>query len=411
MMAIAVVLAFTGKAAAQSGNSCYYTQEVAGYEFNNPAWVAAFFADGYSCTCIGSYLDECTLYSCTREICPIPPTDSPNETAPGPPPDSCPKCSGQASRPVNVATGNVFIQQTDLQIPGLGGGLNLTRTWNSMWPISQGLNYGIGIFGVNWTSTYEERVFMGNDSTMKYARSDGSVWSFWPGNPPVWQMAAPATAAATLTGGDQYWTIKFSTGEQRIFSQSRGVLTGIVDRNGNATTLSYDLLGRLVTVTDPAGRHLYFSYGTSDCCYVVTSVTSDVGLTASYTYNNDVGHFYVALSTVTEPDSQVFQFTYGEAQYLACSVDPPDTIMTLWSLFFPPMITEVQDAESKILEAHTYDSTGRALTSSRYDGSVAVDAITLAYQWAPPVAPPELPICRGNFPCGCEIVGPPGTRW
>jgi YD repeat-containing protein len=412
MMVLGLLLALAGQAAAQSGNSCWITQDVAGFEFNNfPAMVAAWAADGYSCVCVGA-TTQCNMYACTKQICAVPPANSSNETAPGPPPNTCPACTAQGSEPVNFTTGNVYIQQTDIRVPGLGGGLNLTRTWNSLWPTSQGLNYGIGLFGVNWTSTYEEHVYLGNDNTMKYARSDGSVWSFWPANPPQWRIAAPATSAVTLTEGDQYWTVAFASGEQRRFSQGTGNLIAIIDRNGNATTLSYFLGGGLASIADPAGRHLYFTYfpGTG----LVQSVTSDIGLTSSYTYS-DID----ALLTVTEPDSQVFKFEYSGAVYAIpipyWTYSPTNPCIggacTGTDFYLPPLITAVKDAKGKIIETHTYDWTGRALTSSRYDGSAEADAVTLSYSgWDWTVVPlPTAPPCAGGFPCWFFVwgYGPP----
>jgi len=60
------------------------------------------------------------LAFCTFPTCPPPP----------PPPGSCPACGS----PVSLATGNTYIDQTDLRIPGLSNGLNLVRRWNSRWP-------------------------------------------------------------------------------------------------------------------------------------------------------------------------------------------------------------------------------------------------------------------------------------
>src|SRR5256886_16784570 len=37
-----------------------------------------------------------------------------------------------------------------------------------------------------------------------------------------------------------YWTITFQNGEQRRFDGTSGMLTSIIDRNGNTTTLTYD---------------------------------------------------------------------------------------------------------------------------------------------------------------------------
>src|SRR5437879_2833831 len=47
--------------------------------------------------------------------------------------EGCPKCQ-TAGAPISLLTGNTFIEETDVRIPGLSNGLTLTRTWNSKWP-------------------------------------------------------------------------------------------------------------------------------------------------------------------------------------------------------------------------------------------------------------------------------------
>src|SRR5882724_2388804 len=118
--------------------------------------------------------------------------------------ETCPFCP-QANSPISLATGDTYIQQNDIRLPGLSNGLRLDRTWNSVWPTTQ-LASQIGVFGPNWRSTFEERVFLGSDGFMKYSRSDGSFWSFPQGVSPA-SLAAPANITATLTSGTSYWTI------------------------------------------------------------------------------------------------------------------------------------------------------------------------------------------------------------
>src|SRR4029077_18533841 len=99
-------------------------------------------------------------------------------------------------QPINLANANTYITQTDIRLPGLGGGLNLARTWNSIWPLTQ-TGMVAFMFGPNWTSTYQERVFTGSDGYMKYARNDGSFWSFGVtqiGSTTTYGTAAPANA-------------------------------------------------------------------------------------------------------------------------------------------------------------------------------------------------------------------------
>ncbi len=290
-----------------------------------------------SCVTEGSCLAVCSI---PTNKC-VPPGAA-AETAPG-------RCKdGVCSRPISLASGNTYIGQTDISIPGLGGGLRLERTWNSMWPASQAAS-AVGLFGLNWRSNFEERIFVGSDGTVKYARGDGSFWSF--GFDPSrggYGVAAPANVQATLATGSSYWTITFQNGDKRLFDNSSGSLIAIVDRNGNTTQLSYDSANRLITVTDPASRHLYFAYGSSSF-YLVTGVTSDFGLSLSYQYDSQQ-----RLTQVTKPDNTTVSFDYN-AQSL---------------------ITAVRDSSGTILESHTYDSSGRGLTGSRANG---VEAVTVTY--------------------------------
>jgi len=255
-----------------------------------------------------------------------------------------------AGHPINLSTGNTFIVESDLRIPGLGGGINLARTWNSILPTQQ--NTYPFMFGLNWRSTYEERLITASgDGYVDYLRADGSMWSFAfisSGPPNVYKAAAPASdVTTTMTDGSTTWTVTFQNGEKRLFSASNGALTSIVDRNGNATQLTYDSSNRLTTVTDPASRHLNFNYNGSST--LVSSVTSDVGLTLSYAYDTQG-----RLTQVTKQDNTTISFGY-DAQN---------------------RITSVTDANGKVLESHTYDALGRGLTSSRANG---VDAVTVTY--------------------------------
>ena len=233
-----------------------------------------------------------------------------------------------------------------MQLPGLGNGLGLVRTWNSILPPNL-VTFQVGLFGPNWRSSYEERVFLDSDGYMKYLRGDGGLWVF-SANGSNWKLGAPGNLVGTLSQGSTYWTLTFQNGEQRLFSVASGSLTSILDRNGNTTQLSYDGSNRLITVTDPASRHLYFTYGSSSS-RLVTGVSSDVGLSLTYSYDAQN-----RLSQVTRPDLSTLTFTYN-AQSL---------------------ITAVTDSNGKIFESHTYDSSGRGLTSSRAGG---VDTVTITY--------------------------------
>jgi len=336
-VSVVLICAFSLDAAAQTSLSCTTWVSCGPYSFWNTECVPALPQGAFNCVpspTIGQTCQEVTNQ--------CPPAAAGDETCP-----TCGKATPTVGGPISLGTGNTYIQQNDVRIPGLSGGLTLVRTWISRWPSTQSA-FQVGLFGPNWRSNFEERIFVGNDNYIKYARGDGSFWSFGYTSGGIFGVAAPRNAAATLTQGNTYWTLKFQNGEQRLFSVASGSLVSIVDRNGNTTQLSYDALNRLVTVTDVASRHLNFTYASSSS-YIVTGVSSDVGLSLTYAYDSQN-----RLSRVTNPDLTTVSFAY-DAQ---------------------SRITTVTDSNGKILESHTYDSNSRGLTSSRANG---VDAVTVSY--------------------------------
>jgi YD repeat-containing protein len=337
-----VALSFSGSAAGQAP-SCYIllTAHDLGIDLGIPAppWAALVWQNNVN------GLGGWTIYRIFTNACA--------------PPTPCPDCGAKGGRPIQFATGNIFITETDVKVPGLGGGLSLVRQWNSAWATNLAL-YSTGQFGPNWRSTYEETVFVGSDYYLKYLRGDGSVWSFGMAGGGVWTPAAPANASATLVQGTSAWILTFQNREQRQFDLTTGHLLSITDRNGNTTQLSYDSLNRLVTVTSPASQHLYFNYANGSSL-LVTSITSDFGVTLSYSY--DVNGRMIQ---VTRPDQTTVSYTYNGVSE----------------------ITQVTDSNGKVLESHTYDSKGRGLTSSQANG---VNAITVTYANPPVVViPPGL---------------------
>ena len=266
--------------------------------------------------------------------------------------DQCDDCNKNVGNPINLTNGNVWIQQRDYSIPGLGGGLQLARTWNSQLGAAGPPNVA-GLFGNGWRSTYEETL-VGPDysnNTLLYWRGDGSAWTFaYNSTLGTYSLASPPNKRAHLvtnpTGG---FTLTFPDGTQKIFN-SQDLLASITDRNNNQTTLAYDSSNRLTSVTSPGGSTLTFTYGDSNNPNQATSVQDAVGSVATYTYGNNS-----QLMSVTYPDGSALNFSY----------DPQTS-----------MILSVTDSHGKLLEAHTYDAQGRGLTSTRAYGA---DSVSLTY--------------------------------
>ena len=324
-----VVLACACSVRAQAQQGCIVVSDHSWYSIWNGGLYPPIPPDAYSCTNNGPWAVQCLHNRCSHGdyVCP-----------------TCPK----AASPIALSTGNTYIEQTDVRVPGLSRGLVLNRVWNSR------TGHTLSMFGLGWRSTYEESIYIGAENLVNYAKGDDSVWSFgFAGFDPAgtgyatYGTVAPANAGAGLQTGATNWTLTSKDGEKRVFDMTSGRLLSIMDRNGNTTQLSYDAQGRLSTVTDAAARHLYFNYLASGT--LVQTVTTDFGISLSYSYDN-----LLRLTQVTYPDATFKTFTYDANSYVA----------------------SVLDSQGKVLESHTYNGCGQGLTASLAGG---VEAVAVSY--------------------------------
>jgi RHS repeat-associated protein len=250
------------------------------------------------------------------------------------------ECESVAGSPISLSNGDVSVAKIDYAVPGLLGGLNIARTYNSLWSASSP-PFAAGIFGTGWTSSFEDRLqtigtgkryWSGSGNTVAFDTATGAVVS-------------PVDFHATLTSAGGQSTITFADGSRKTFNAG-GYLVSSTDRNGNATTLTYDATNRVTTITAPGGQSVTLSYGSS--ANQVTTLRDSVGVVASYLYTG------TQLTQVAFPDGGQQNYTYDANGFLA----------------------SVTDEQGRILETHSYDADGRGLTSARANG---VDSVTVQY--------------------------------
>jgi RHS repeat-associated protein len=229
----------------------------------------------------------------------------------------------QAGYPVNCATGDQVVTQTDLSVGGRGPALKLTRTYNSLLAYKQAT---AGPFGFGWTGPYSAHlgleefcrsetecekvanVYQDNGSTVRFTRS-GEAWT-----------ATSSLAEATLAdeGSGYVYTLPDQT---KLEFNSEGRLTKETDRNGNTITLAYNAEKQLESATDSAGRKLTFKYNGSG---QVESATDPMGHTVKYTYESG------NLASVTQPgESKLrWKFKYNSAHGLTSETDGREHTIT-----------------------------------------------------------------------------------
>jgi RHS repeat-associated protein len=235
--------------------------------------------------------------------------------------------------PVNVTNGNMYLQQNDYHLPGIGHQIDVTRTYNSN-------SSRIGLFGRGWTTPYDESITAYDINLVRLNQPDGRAI----------YLARSASSSGALTplegdfhgsivqNGSSGFTLTMKDGSVHEFNAA-GKLLSLLDSSSNQTTLAYDVGGKLSSITDPFGRVLSLLTNLSG---LVTSIADTTGVVADYTYGGSS-----ELLSVTYADNSAFQFGYDGNLRL----------------------TAATDGLGNILEAHTYDLQGRALTSEK-DGGV-----------------------------------------
>jgi YD repeat-containing protein len=151
-----------------------------------------------------------------------------------------------AGDPVNTLTGNFAYRHTDLAIAGRGPSPVFSRSYNS-------LDTRSGALGPGWLHSYEVRLNDPNDSTadLVLTRSSGQADRFtYSGG----AYTPPRAVDTTLVkNGDNTFTA--TDPDQTVWTfRTDGRLQAITDRYGNQSRLSYNELGQLLLVGDPAGR-------------------------------------------------------------------------------------------------------------------------------------------------------------
>ncbi|NUP23137.1 MAG: hypothetical protein HOZ81_45200, partial [Streptomyces sp.] len=164
-------------------------------------------------------------------------------------------CQGD---PIDVASGQMLLEQTDLTLPGVLP-LILRRTHLS--------DYTFGTwFGRSWASTLDERIEVDIRNKAVWAREDGTLLVYdrlpTPQQPEVLPLEGPRIPLRrTSEPGAQYMefaTTDPRTGWTKYFTRPRGEgwqlwLTTIEDRNGNQIDIHRDGTGLPLSITHSGG--------------------------------------------------------------------------------------------------------------------------------------------------------------
>jgi RHS repeat-associated protein len=264
----------------------------------------------------------------------------------------------EAGDPVNVANGNVYHEETDVEIPNLGRPLDFRRRYDAIHTVS-GLAGARAAWsdrglGEGWSFSYCDRVEIASDGagTVTWFTADGMRLVFTAGSVGGWTN--PSGLFGTLSGSAAAgFTWKDYDGGTTTF---RPAVAGACpigsqsDRFGNGVRIDYVAgTNRITKVSDlrDATRWLAFTYN-ADARPHVSRVADFTGRTWSYAY---VGG---RLATTTAPApaagaaAPVVRYAYhadAARRGLLASVTDPGGFTTSWEYYANRRGFRVTDAE------------------------------------------------------------------
>ncbi|GAB2914128.1 DUF6531 domain-containing protein [Streptomyces mayteni] len=241
--------------------------------------------------------------------------------------------------PVDMATGHMYLPQTDLTLPG-------TLAFAFTRRLQSGYRAGRW-FGPSWSSTLDQHLEV-DDRGVVFLAEDGMILAYpHPVEPdvPVPPQVGPRWPLTLAVGGG-YTLTDPVTGHTRHFNHPDGRgecrLLGISDRNGNRVDIDYDPEGSPTAIRHSGGYHLTLTthlgrvttlalgetvvrrYDYTDGN--LTAVTNSSGLPLRFGYDDRL-----RVTSWTDTNQRTYHYTYddrdrctaegGEAGHLALSLD------------------------------------------------------------------------------------------
>jgi RHS repeat-associated protein len=205
-------------------------------------------------------------------------------------------------------------------IGGLGAGVPFAAMYNT-YNADGSRAQADTILGYGWTHSFNIFLFDQLGAMFRYD-ADGSVTRYglstgggFTAQPGVFEtLVKNPDGSFTLTQKDQT-SYHFASipGTPFLVGGPVWMLTGITDRNGNTTSLTYRA-GLLTSVTNAYGRSLTFSYDSQNH---LTSITDPLGRVTTFQYDS-TGH---NLAAITDANGLQIQYTYNALHQLTSKVD------------------------------------------------------------------------------------------
>ena len=202
-------------------------------------------------------------------------------------------------------------------------------------------------WGTQWQSNWDRSIGMGQGPASYIVgiyRPDGRVYFFW------------------LSGS--VWITHTSTpGKLERYTNASGIVTGWKYTSKQDEAELYDATGKLLSITDRAGRTQTLTYNTADR---LTRVTDHYGRTLNFSYDSAN-----RIATTTDPNGGITQYTYNASNNLATVTFPGSAVRTYHyeNTSSPNALTGITDERGLRFANFSYDAQGRAIQSEHAGGA------------------------------------------
>jgi YD repeat-containing protein len=236
---------------------------------------------------------------------------------------------------VNIANGNLVLQDRDDVLMGRGLDVQAVRTYNSQGLLSDdnGDNWNVGAFGQKVVLTSGTLGAAGSALTRTDRDGAQAVYT-WDAAQSRYVSAAGSGAFDTIaydSGASQLvWTDGDTGRIERYQSNGAGRLVSATDADGNTVSYAYNANGTVQSVTDANGDISYYDYSGTNLTQIRTVSGGVTTTTVRYAYDasNRLSKVTVDLSpgdnTVSDNDVYVTTYTYDGASKRVASVTQSD---------------------------------------------------------------------------------------
>ncbi|QSI28274.1 LysM peptidoglycan-binding domain-containing protein [Variovorax sp. RKNM96] len=236
---------------------------------------------------------------------------------------------------VNIANGNLVLQDRDDVLLGRGLDISAVRTYNSQGLLTDdnGDNWNVGAFGQKVVLTSGSVGTAG--STLTRTDRDGAQAVYtWDATQNRYVSPAGAGAFDTIaydSGASQFiWTDGDTGRIERYQASGAGRLVSVTDTDGNTISYAYNANGTVKSVTDANGDVSYYDYSGTNLTQIRTVSGGVTSTTVHYAYDGSNRLFEVTVdlspddNTVSDTRVYVTTYTYDGTSKRVASVTQSD---------------------------------------------------------------------------------------